>query len=194
MNESWHVKRREQLPTCERPGAPLPSKPISDPQNHPKFSPRSTAPQKKIPRTSPRPTTPATTRVRARNLFLPPPISHPPFRKPRSKMAAATRGLRPLLGPLRPVVARAPRMPGLAARAQSTIRDQIRESNKRSYKEMKRGDVKAPSPSADMAAQTDMMRNRMLLPGTLSQTPQTASSRGKEVKQKTPWRHNCHPE
>ena len=83
-------------------------------------------------------------------------------------MAAATRGLRPLLGPLRPAV-RAPRTttPGLS-RAQSNVRDQIRESTKRSYKEMKRGDVKAPSPSADMAAQTDMMRNRMLLPGVYS--------------------------
>lgn len=75
-------------------------------------------------------------------------------------MVAATRGLRPLLAPLR-------RTPGLS-RAQSNVRDQIRESTKRSLKEMKRGDTKAPSPSADMAAQTDMMRNKMLLPGMVS--------------------------
>lgn len=75
-------------------------------------------------------------------------------------MVAATRGLRPLLAPLR-------RTPGLS-RAASNVRDQIRESSKRSLKEMKRGDVKASSPSADMAAQTDMMRNKMLLPGMVS--------------------------
>ena len=79
-------------------------------------------------------------------------------------MAAATRGLRPLLAPPRPS-ARAPRAtPGLT-RAGSNVRDQTRESRARSTKEMKRGDVKAPSPSAEMSAQTDMMRNKMLLPG-----------------------------
>ena len=81
---------------------------------------------------------------------------------------AARRGLaRGILAPLRPAPFPMRTTPALA-RAGSSIRDQMREAKRRSEKEMFRGDASSPSPSAEMAEQSDMMRNKFLLPGMSS--------------------------
>jgi len=41
----------------------------------------------------------------------------------------------------------------------------VRTTQAKLQKEVKKGDAQAPTPSSEMQAMTDQMRNRMLLPG-----------------------------
>ncbi|PKS09361.1 hypothetical protein jhhlp_003975 [Lomentospora prolificans] len=59
----------------------------------------------------------------------------------------------------------------LQTRTVASVRDLMRETKNRGDREMLKGDAKAPTPSAEMAAFTDQMRNRMLLPGTFVPLP-----------------------
>lgn len=53
----------------------------------------------------------------------------------------------------------------LQMRTVASVRDLMRETKTRGDREMMKGDTKSPTPSAEMGAFTDQMRNRMLLPG-----------------------------
>lgn len=92
----------------------------------------------------------------------------PPTLPPRpvpKMVSAARRGLaRGILAPLRPAPIPVRATPALA-RAGSNIRHQMREAKNRGEKQMTREDASAPSPAAEMADQTDAMRNKFLLPG-----------------------------